>query len=195
VIERADTAAYDFAKGLPELDSKRVRLRQLGEADVADLFEIFSDPEVTRYWGSGPLSRIDDARTLLEEIEAGRRDQRFFQWGIVLKSDPRVIGTCTLYAWNREHRRAELGFALKPSLWGQGLASEAVDRVVDFGFDELGLHRLEADSDPRNTASIRILMKLGFREEGYLRERYLIGGEAQDAVFMGLLRTEWVRTL
>jgi RimJ/RimL family protein N-acetyltransferase len=102
-----------------------------------------------------------------------------------------VIGTCTLFALNDEHRRAELGFALRRSAWGRGLATDAVRSVVRFAFQGMHLHRLEADADPRNVASRKLLLRLGFREEGYLRERYLVAGERQDAVFFGLLREEW----
>lgn len=159
------------------------------------LFEIFSDPRVTEFWSSDPLADMAAAHALLEEIDAARARGSLFQWGIALEGEDRIVGTTTLAAWDRVHRRAELGFALRRDCWGRGFGTEAVERIVRFAFDELDLHRLEADADPRNDASLRILRKIGFREEGFLRQRYLLGGEPQDAVFLGLLRSDWVRRL
>ena len=181
----------DLASGLPELETKRLILRQLRRSDVPDLYTIFSDPAVTRYWSTGPLATLEDADALYDDIENGRESNQFFQWGIALKDTDVVVGTVTLFAWNPEHRRAELGFALASRVWNRGYGSEAVRSIVTFAFRELSLHRLEADTDPRNVASLRILEGLGFREEGYMRERYHMNGEPQDAVLIALLRTEW----
>lgn len=183
---------HDFSRGLPSLETDRLRLRQLGRADAPALFEIFSDPEVTEFWSSDPLPDIDGAYALLEGIDEARAGGSLFQWGISLEAEDRIVGTTTLASWDRLHRRCELGFALRRDCWGRGLGTEAVRRVVEFAFEELDLHRLEADVDPRNAASRRILSRLGFREEGLLRERYLLGGQPQDAIFLGLLRQDWL---
>jgi RimJ/RimL family protein N-acetyltransferase len=90
-----------------------------------------------------------------------------------------------------DNRRAELGYALGREHWGKGYMQEALRALLDYSFNELNLHRLEADVDPRNASSIRTLEKLGFRQEGYLRERWLVGGGIQDSLFYGLLRSEW----
>jgi len=90
-----------------------------------------------------------------------------------------------------DHERAEIGFAVARSQWGRGLASEAVAELIAFAFERLQLHRLEADTEPRNERSLRLLERLGFRREGHLRERYYVDGERQDTVLLGLLRTEW----
>lgn len=182
---------HELSRRLPPLESDRLRLRQLGAGDVSALFEIFSDPEVMKFWSSEPLTDLAAARALLQEIDAGRAEGSLFQWGIALKEGDQVVGTTSLASWDRAHRRAELGFALRRDCWGRGHGTEAVKRIVAFAFEELDLHRLEADVDPRNEASIRILKRLGFTEEGLLRERYLLGGETQDALFLGLLRSEW----
>ena len=176
---------------MPTLESERLYLRPLEESDVDALFEIFSDREVTRFWSSEPLHSLSDAHDLLAQIHAGFRDQRFFQWGIVPKGEDRVVGTCTLYAWDKQHGRAELGFAIAQHRWGEGLAREAARRAVRYAFEELDIRRLEADTDPRNIASLRILEGLGFQREGYMRQRYFLNGERQDAIFLALLRPEF----
>jgi RimJ/RimL family protein N-acetyltransferase len=171
--------------------TERLALRWLTSADVPALYEIFSDPDVTRYWSSAPLPDLVAAEALLTEIHEAFARRTLLQWGIARPADDRVVGTCTLAGLTPEHRRAELGFALERRQWGRGYMAEALPAVVGFAFDQLGLHRLEADVDPQNHPSIRALQRLGFRREGYLRERYHLGGEIQDAILYGLLRPEW----
>ena len=175
---------------LPTLTTERLALRWLTPADVPTLFEIFSDPVVTRYWSTPPLSDLGAAERLLTQIEECFRTGTLFQWGVARRADDRVIGTCTLASVSPEHRRAELGYALGRSYWGHGYMAEALLALLHYAFGTLRLHRIEADVDPRNAASIRALERLGFRREGYLRERYHVNGELQDSVFYGLLRSE-----
>jgi [ribosomal protein S5]-alanine N-acetyltransferase len=176
---------------LPTLEAERVRLRWLEPGDVDALFGVFSDPEVARYWSAPPMTERAAAEALLAEIHAcfARRD--LFQWGIALRSSDEVIGTCTLAHVTAPHRRAEIGFALARAHWGQGLCGEALRRVLAFAFDDLALHRIEADVDPRNARSIASLERLGFRREGHLRERWHVGTEICDGLFYGLLAPEW----
>ncbi|HZH30727.1 MAG TPA: GNAT family N-acetyltransferase [Pyrinomonadaceae bacterium] len=176
---------------LPTIDAPRVSLRWLTAEDAPALFSIFSDPEVMRYWSSPPLADMEGARKLLAEIRDYFRQRTLFQWGIARRTDDRVIGTCTLFHLDIGNRRAELGYALGREHWGKGYMQEALGALLGFAFDNLNLHRLEADVDPGNASSIKTLERLGFRREGYLRERWHVGGEIQDALFYGLLRREW----
>lgn len=180
-----------YGDRLPTLATERFLVRHLEEADAPALFDIFSDPEVTRYWSSPPLADREAARELLRQIQDFFQSRTLLQWGIAQRSTGRVIGTCTLAWLDAQNRRADLGFAVARQQWGEGVASEAVPAVLRFGFQALNLHRVEADVDPRNLASVRVLERLGFQREGFLRERYLLNGEAQDAWFYGLLRSEW----
>jgi ribosomal-protein-alanine N-acetyltransferase len=179
------------ADRLPTLLASRVALRWLDEGDLDALFEIFSDPEVMRYWSSPPLEDRDAARRLLAHIHDNFHRRTLFQWGVARREDDRVMGTCTLFHLDPDNRRAEIGYALGRQHWGKGYMGEALHALLGFAFGELGLHRLEADVDPRNTASIKSLERLGFRQEGYLRERWIVNGEIQDALLFGLLRREW----
>jgi len=176
---------------LPTITAPRVSLRWLTEEDASSLFSIFSDPEVMRYWSSPPLTDIEDARKLLADIREHFRQRTLFQWGIARHTDNRIIGTCTLFHIDIANRRAELGYALGREHWGNGYMQEALRALLNFSFDHLNLHRIEADVDPRNVLSARTLERMGFQREGYLRERWLVGGEIQDALFYGLLRREW----
>lgn len=177
---------------LPTLPAGRVVLRWLTGADIPALFTIFSHPEVMRYWSSAPLKDLGEAQALLEGIQDSFRRKELYQWGVALKAGDKVIGTCTLLHLDPRNRRAEVGYALGRVYWGQGLMSEALGALFDYAFTTLGLHRLEADVDPRNAPSLRILERLGFQREGMLRERWLVGEETQDSLLLGLLDREWL---
>lgn len=176
---------------LPTLAASRITLRMLRDADVPALIEIFGDVDAMKYFGMPALKGIEDARRLLDDIRRFAEAGTLFQWGVARNRDDEVIGTTTLYHVDQRNRRAEIGFAVGRAYWGGGYATEAVTRLIAHAFDDLDLHRLEADPDPRNAASIRVLEKLHFKYEGLLRERYLHDGEPQDAAYYGLLRSEW----
>jgi RimJ/RimL family protein N-acetyltransferase len=177
---------------LPTIEAERVRLRWLAASDADALYAIFSDPEVMRYWSRPPMTGRHEAEQLLAEIGESFRSRALFQWGIALGGDDLVIGTCTLLHVDVPNKHAEIGYALNRSYWGRGYGHEALCALIDYAFETLGLHRLEADVDPRNLASVRALERLGFVREGYLRERWHVAGEVQDALFFGLLKQDWL---
>ena len=179
---------------LPTLTSERVALRWLEDRDAPALFEIFSDREGMRYWSSLPWTDQAEGLKTVERIRRCFAEGSLYQWGVADLSTDAIIGTCTLANVDAGNRRAEIGFILRRDCWGQGYMSEAADTLLRFAFQELGLHRVEADVDPRNEASIRLLQRLGFQREGYLRERYFVGEEISDTIFYGLLRREWPAT-
>lgn len=175
----------------PEISTKRLQLRRLTFDDTDRIFEIFSDAEVTRYWGHDTLQEREGAQDFIERTITGAEDKSLLEWGIIEKKSRKLIGVSAFANWNREHHHAEIGFALYKDYWGQKYMSELLPEFLTFGFKELRLHRIEADVDPRNLASIKLLEKFGFKKEGHLRERYHINGEIQDALFYGLLKKEF----
>lgn len=176
---------------LPTIAASRVSLRWLRERDVPALFSIFSHPEVMRYWSSPPYPDVAAARQLLEKIHACFAQKSLFQWGLVRNVEGDLIGTCTLSHLDVQNRRAEVGYALGRAHWGHGYVQEGVRALLAFAFDTLDLHRIEADVDPRNGPSVRVLERLGFSKEGYLRDRWIVNGEVSDSALYGLLRREW----
>lgn len=179
------------ADRLPTLVAPRLQLRWIEPADLDDLYGVFSDPDVTRYWSHLAWSSPDEASIYLEAIHQGFQQGNLFQWGIALRGDDRIIGTTTLYDIDLAQGRAELGFALARDHWGRRYAREALTVLIGHAFGALGLRRVEADVDPRNLPSLRTLEALGFLREGYLRQRWQVGGELQDSVLMGLLASDW----
>lgn len=179
------------ANSLPVIVAPRVTLRWISEDDVDGLYDVFSDPQVMRYWSSVPLANREAAVEMQQEIASGNQNETMLKWGLALRESNTVIGTTTLFNLSLDNGRAEIGYAMARAYWGKGYMSEALQALVSHAFEVMQLRRLEADVDPRNSASIRTLERLGFQREGYLRERWHVGGETQDALFYGLLRREW----
>ena len=176
---------------LPVIKTSRLVLRWTSEDDIDSIYEIFSDPQVMRYWSVTPLMNREAAAQMQREIAEGNLKDSAWKWGLALSDSNKLIGTCTLFNLNLSNGRAEIGYAMGRPYWGNGYMNEALKALVKHAFDVVQLRRLEADVDPRNTASIRTLERLGFQREGYLRERWHVGGEIQDALFYGLLKREW----
>lgn len=176
---------------LPVIKTSRLVLRWTSEDDIDSIYEIFSDPQVMRYWSVTPLMNREAAAQMQREIAEGNLKESAWKWGLALSDSNKLIGTCTLFNLNLSNGRAEIGYAMGRPYWGNGYMNEALQALVKHAFDVVQLRRLEADVDPRNTASIRTLERLGFQREGYLRERWHVGGEIQDALFYGLLKREW----
>lgn len=181
------------SKTLPIITTPRVVLRWISEDDIDSLYEIFSSPQVMRYWSSAPLPDREAAADLQREIAEGNESETMLKWGLALRDSDTVIGTTTLFNLSLDNGRAELGYAMAHAHWGKGYMNEALTALVSHAFEVMELRRLEADVDPRNAASIRTLERLGFQREGFLRERWHVNGEIQDAFFYGLLRREWLK--
>jgi RimJ/RimL family protein N-acetyltransferase len=179
---------------LPVITTSRIILRWISEDDIDGLYEVFSNPEVMRYWSHTPLSNREAAAQLQREIAEGNENGSMFKWGLALRESNSVIGTTTLFNLNLDNGRAEIGYAMGRAHWGKGYMNEALQALVSHAFEVMNLRRLEADVDPRNAASIRTLERLGFQREGFLRERWHVNGEIQHAFFYGLLRREWKRS-
>ncbi|HKY00344.1 MAG TPA: GNAT family N-acetyltransferase [Steroidobacteraceae bacterium] len=178
-------------ESLPTLEAPRVRLRWLAESDVDALFRIFSDGPMMRYWSTTPMKERAEAVDLLQRIHRQFADRSAFQWGIERKEDGELLGTCTLFAFHRANARAEIGYCLRSPHWKRGYMGEGLTVLIDYAFGSLRLHRLEADVDPANASSLRILERMGFQREGLLRERWNVGGVIADSVMLGLLAREW----
>src|SRR5882672_11994233 len=176
---------------LPTINTTRLSLRSISAEDVDDYYNVYSNPEVMRYWSTPPLPCRDAASKLISEIHESFKRRELLKWGIALRTTNTLIGSVTLFHPDFTHRRAEIGYALGRAHWGKGYMQETLKAVLTYAFEELNFHRIEADVDPRNAASVRTLERLGFQREGYLRERWQVNGEIQDAFFYGLLRPDW----
>jgi RimJ/RimL family protein N-acetyltransferase len=173
------------------LTTGRLRLRPMSEHDIAAHYAVFADPEVARYWSREPWTDIDQAAQSIATIMAAGAEGSEARFGIELLATGELIGNVGLHHFFEQNRRCEIGYALGSKYWGQGYATEALRAAIRYGFDALDLNRIEADIDPRNVGSARVLEKLGFRKEGYMPERWIVFGEMADTVNYGLLKRYW----
>lgn len=182
-----------MAQALPTriLETARTLLRPLRLEDSEAMYEIYSDPETMEYWSSQPVKSIEGARKLVQADVDWVKQGSAVLWAIAEPSSNKALGKCVLFQFSKENQRAELGYVLNRERWGIGLMTEVMTKVIDFAFDELGLHRLEADTDTLNAGSLALLGKLGFQQEGVFRQRWKVYGEWQDSAMLGLLKPDW----
>jgi ribosomal-protein-alanine N-acetyltransferase len=170
------------------LQTQRLHLRPVRINDAVELFVGRGDPEVMKYWDWPAQESVDQVRSIIQnhlaEIESGQTQW----WVVALSSRGPAIGEVDLSEIDLHHRRAEVGFLFRRAAWGQGLAREAMERVMRYGFEDLGLERLWARFHAGNNASRRLLEKLGFAYEGTLRGHVIRDGERRDCLLYGRLR-------
>lgn len=163
------------------------------EDDEESVFTLLSDERVVRYM-LFPIFDRDRARAFIARLSRSvPADEmpRQVVLGIVVKPDAeRLVGLCGLVL-NPELEEGEAWYLLRPDLWGHGLVTEAARALVSVGFEDLALHRVWASCIPANPASARVLEKLGFRREGYLRQNLRIHGVWQDSYLYAVLDVEW----
>jgi len=162
---------------LPTLETARLRLRGLRMGDAPEVLALFGDEEVVRYYDLPRFRTLAEAEDLVRDGAGGER----MRWGITIPGEgDRVVGTVGLHGVGSKHRFVELGYAVLRERWGEGLAGEAVGRLVEHAFEDLGLHRVEAFVDPDNSPSVALLERQGFALEGRLRGRFWDGRAFQD---------------
>ncbi len=184
---------FDFAE-FPILQTQSLILREIVPADAEAIFRVRGDYEVVQYNGGVPYNRVEQAHELIESIAKTYREKREIRWGITLKDSDTVIGMCGYNYWSRQDQRASIGYDLARAFWGQGIMPEALRAVIRFGIERMWLNRIEADASAENAASIRVLHKLGFQEEGVQREQYYENGAFHDLVLFSLLRRDYQHT-
>jgi ribosomal-protein-alanine N-acetyltransferase len=175
----------------PELRTHRLLLRELTELDAPTLLEQRSDARIFKYLEREPDTTIAQTLALLDLIKRNVTENKGITWGIVRPETPDVLlGTIGLWRMIPEHHRSEIGYALHPDYWQQGIMSEAMAAVLAFGFEALKLHSVEANVNPRNQASCRLLEKHGFVQEAYFRQNYFFRGQFLDSSIYSLLTPE-----
>lgn len=179
----------------PILETERLLLREWEASDGEALLAIYCDEDVVRYTPIIALTSIEVAQDKIERFRSGFREkQDSIVWAVVSKESGKIIGESSVHSFAPEHRRLELGCSFSKDIWGKGIATESVAKVIEFTFSDFPtfeVNRIEACTDPRNLASMKVLEKLGFTNEGCLRQREIEKGEYVDSVFFGLLRSEY----
>lgn len=155
--------------------------------DAPEVFFLRSDSRIMQYLDRAPAASLEEAAQFIETINNQEKAGAAITWAITLKEEPKLIGTIGFWNIQQQHYRAEIGYALHTQQQGKGLMQEALTAVLDFGFARLKFHSVEANVNPANAASIKLLERKGFVREGYFRENYFYNGRFLDSAVYSLL--------
>lgn len=178
---------------IPTLRTSRLTLRGIVESDCMDMYEYSCLQSVTQYLLWYPHSDPGYTRRYIGRLREEYREGRFYDWGITVNEGTRskLIGTCGFTQIDCGQRSGEIGYVLSPSYWGMGIAPEAAARVVTFGFETLGLNRIEARYMTGNSRSRRVMEKIGMKYEGTHRQSMFVKGEYRDIGVCSILSSEY----
>ena len=190
---RTDLTESDVFRHHPELDTERTRLRRVGWEDAADLFAYGSDPEVSRFVGWDTHQSVADAEAYIAATIEKYEGQQLADWAIEHRGDRKFIGTVGFLFWETHEAAAEIGYVMAKPYWGQGIMTEVVQEVMRFGWDVMGLNRIQAHTEAENVGSRRVLEKCGLQYEGCLRERVRSGDRFVDLLLYAALRGDFGR--
>ncbi len=175
----------------PELTTNRLLLRQMNTGDAEHLYHMRSNPEIMRYIPRPLAQSAADILLLIEQLNENTRSAEAITWGIALKDTPQVIiGTIGYVRIAKENYRAEVGYLLNTGYHGKGLMQEALEAVVDYGFNVMKLHSIEAIVDAENIPSAKLLEKSRFIREAYFREKQFYKGAFHDSLAYSLLHSD-----
>ncbi|MUK90760.1 GNAT family N-acetyltransferase [Ornithinibacillus sp. L9] len=176
----------------PILKTERLVLRKIEESDAHSIMEYLSDEEVVQYYGLEPFETIQDALSEIAWYQKIWNEKTGVRWGITRRGENQVIGSCGFLNIAAQHFRAEIGYELHRHYWGQGIATEAIEAILRFGFEQLKFQRIQALIEPPNIPSQKLLEKQGFTQEGLLRNYEYTSGNFDDLYMYSLLKKEFI---
>lgn len=176
----------------PVLKTKRLELIEITDEHLIDLYNLFSDEDVIRFYNLGKYTDLSDGQKFVDWYKNRYRDGLAIRWGIALKGKKDIIGTVGYNNYTTFHR-ANIGYDLQKNYWNKGYITEALEAVVEYGFTVLDINRIEAEVMQGNTASERVLEKLGFTREGVLRQWMLWDDNYYDMSMYSLLKNEYIK--
>lgn len=170
------------------LQTERLMLRRVADEDIDMIFAMRSDPHTMRFIPRPLLTDIQGAWEQLHLINEKLENDEAINWTIMSKETGKNIGIIGHYRIQPENFRAEVGYMIRPEFAGQGITTEAMWAVLNYGFQIMGLHSVEAIIDPEHSHSERVLLKCGFSKEAHLLENRYFEGKFLDSVVYSLLK-------
>ncbi|WP_442787808.1 GNAT family N-acetyltransferase [Flavobacterium suncheonense] len=177
---------FDFSD-FPILETNRLLLRQIVKEDASEMFALRSNPEIMRYIPREMPKNIDDAINHIEYMQGLLDNNECINWAICLKENPKLIGNIGYFRMQPENHRAEIGYMLATQFHGKGIMQEALTRIIEYGFQNMKLHSIEAVTDPENYPSWKLLEKNGFIREGHFKQDTYWQGVYLDSFVYSLL--------
>lgn len=175
----------------PRIETQRLILRQMRVSDAKDMYEYARLPEVSKYLLWAPHDSLDYTKSYLKQVEAAYKSNDFHDFGVILKSNNKLIGTCGFANLDMANFRGEVGYVLNPEYWGMGIAAEAVNAVLRLGFDIMGLNRIEARYMVDNINSRKVMEKCGMTFEGVARQSMFVKNEFCDIGVCAILAKDY----
>jgi ribosomal-protein-alanine N-acetyltransferase len=173
------------------IDTPRIRLRKITPEVYNFIFSDYNNEELKKFLGFAEDEQVEKEREKHKKgLSTYNRSFLYFQ---LLRED-KVIGTAGFHTWYFDHARAEIFYVLRDDAHKrQGIMRELMPVLLNYGFNAMNLHRIEAMTAAYNIPSIRLLQKAGFRQEGHLREHYLVDGKMEDSLIFSLLKSEFIQ--
>ena len=181
-------------ESFPVLNTQRLLLRQMTQEDDRCLFEVLSDEATCRYLTHNAVNDIAVIQRMIFGMQRFFEEKQRIRWGIAPRQDNSIIGHCGYFDIDNSNSCAEISYCLKSGSWGQGIMTEALDEMLRFGFEDYGLNRIVAKVMKDNAGSVKVLKKLGFVQEGLLRESLYKNGRYHDLMIFSILKSEYHRT-
>jgi ribosomal-protein-alanine N-acetyltransferase len=178
----------NFTK-FPALETERLLLRKMTMDDSSFLFELRTNDLVNRYTDRPKMKNLDEAKEKMKTIISMCENNEGVAWAIEMKENKKQVGDISFWRIIKEHHRAEIGYSSLPDYWGKGLMAEAMRRVIAYGFSVLKFHSIEANVNPLNLSSIKLLERTGFVREAYFRENYFFNEKFLDSAIYSLINT------
>ena len=172
----------------PVIKTHRLTLREILPEDAHAIYEMRSNGMVNRFIARPDMQTLEQSEALVKKTREAYAQKKGIGWAGVLRDAGDIIGTCGFNSLDFENLRAEIGGELSTRYWGREIALEAVEAIVSFGFEELGLHSIEAKVDPQNRGAIRLLEYLGFQKEAHFKDRIHFDGKFTDMAVYGCIR-------
>lgn len=176
---------------LPILETERLILRKITKEDIEDMYLYGSDEEVSKYVTWNTHETIADTKDFVEFVLNKYENKQVSPWGIEYKENGKFIGTIDFVWWQPNHKIAEMGYVISKDYWGKGLTTEVAKGLVKFGFEKMGLVRVQARCDVENIGSARVMEKAGMTFEGIIRKGIFVKGKHRDLKIYSILKEEF----
>jgi ribosomal-protein-alanine N-acetyltransferase len=175
----------------PILESERLVFRRLKDSDAPEVFKLRSNPENMKFIPRPLLKDEDEAVAMIQMMNAKIDENTDINWGVCIKNTDTIIGFMGFYRTQPENYRTEIGYMILPEYEGKGYVTEAVKTMLNYAFNTIGFHSVDAVIDPDNVGSEKVLLKNGFRKEAHFIEDEYFEGKFWDSVHYGILKREF----
>ena len=177
---------------MPDIETERLRLRKLTMRDAQDIYAYSQDPLVAKYVLWDAMKSLNEARNYIRYMLRKYRLGEPASWGIEWKATGQIIGTIGFMWIQKDNASAEAGYSLNRQFWNQGIMTEALGGLIDYGFRGMNLNRIEAQHETQNPASGAVMRKCGMVKEGTLRQRMMNKGKFVDVDLYAILRRDYL---